>query len=276
MGKDQSRNRYNDNRSESDKYVGAPYNFVPMWKTVAELNKKTDTISHDCVSNNLISGVIDYCVTAKTPIIVDNGNGDFVKNNYGEYVIPGSSMCGLIRNNVQILSQSSLADDIDDYSLMFREVGGAVRSSMNKSAYDGVLGSGTVQLDGKSLSVLKNVKAGYIKNTGKEYIIYHTKPDRINNTLGEMNYYVLSERKIVDNYLKSKEGRESFRYSFFMQNGKSIMQHEFKQFIKVEQGKRTEYRGTDRRGEYKPYMCEVSYDISDTVSPKSALFGRIT
>lgn len=252
----------NDGRPGFDesKYVGAPYNFVPMWEKTASV-KKEDQVSHDSADSELINGEISYRITAKTPIIVDDGKENFVKNHYGQYAIPGSSICGLIRNNVQVLSQSSLADDIDDYALMFREVGQAKRSGMNKGIYDDTLGSKTVQMNGHSLSILENVKAGYIKKTGNGYVIYHTKPDSINTSLGEMNYYVLSERKIVEDYLSSKNSG-NFHYDFFRRDGKSIMQHEFKPFREEGSGKRKQYKGTENR-QYKPYMAEVSFEIKN-------------
>ena len=247
-------------RFDPAKYVGAPYNFVPMWGNTVSVSS-SDRIGHDNADKELISGEINYKITARTPIIVDDGKEYFVKNHYGQYAIPGSSMCGLIRNNVQVLSQSSLADDIDDYALMFREVGQAKWSGMNKGIYDDILGSKSVQMNGHSLSILENVKAGYIKNTGSGYVIYHTKPDSINETLGEMNYYVLSERKIVEDYLGSKKSG-NFHFEFFMRDGRSIMQHEFKAFIEDDSGKRKQYKGVENRS-YKPYMREVSYEIKN-------------
>lgn len=210
-------------RFEKGTYVGAPYNFVPIWDTTVSLNPN-ERVSHASTNSDLLSGEISYEITAKTPIMISDGKkGDehFVKNSKGQYAIPGSSICGLIRSNVQILSLSSLADDIDDYSLMYREVGGAKETSMNKKTYDHILGAGTISVNGRSFSILKNVKAGYIENTGKGYVIYNTRPENIGDSLTEMNYYVLSERYVFEQ-LDSQRGNRRFEYM-----KKIPMQHEY-------------------------------------------------
>lgn len=69
---------------------------------------------------------------------------------------------GLIRNNVQILGLSSFWDDIDDYAIMYRNVA----NGNEKVRYNNVLGSKQISVQGKdkmtNVSVLLNVKAGYI------------------------------------------------------------------------------------------------------------------
>lgn len=255
------------NGGKPTKYVGAPYNFVPMWeKTVAI--KKEEQISHDSADIGLISGEIDYKITARTPIIVDDGSGHFVKNHYGQYAIPGSSICGLIRSNVQVLSQSSLADDIDDYSLMYREVGGAKDTSMNKEKYDIILGSDSIMVNGKSVSILKNVKAGYIENTGSGYVIYHTKPDSINTKLGDVNYYVLSERYVFE---QLSSGRDEFEYLKMIPLQHEYKNHEFKKYID-EKG-HTHYvcigKDRDSQDNYKSLL-----DALDEYADVKALRGR--
>ena len=61
----------------------------------------------------------------------------FRKNENGKYCIPGSSVRGLIRNNVQILGFSSFEDDIDDYALMYRNVAnGAEKGSLTKMCWE--------------------------------------------------------------------------------------------------------------------------------------------
>lgn len=242
----QKKPRYNDG------YVGAPYNFVPMWEKTAELTKE-ELISHREASENLLSGAIRYRIEAETPIMIDDGKGKFYKDLQGRHAIPGSSLCGLIRSNAQVLSQSSLADDIDDYALMYREVGGAKGASRNKQIYDDTLGSGIITQDGKQLSILKNVKAGYLRNENGNYVIYHTKPDKINQSLAEMNYYVLSERRIMNN-------RKDF--AIFFPEGRSILQHLPGEFRKEVRNGRIHYKGI-KNNAYKPYMMEVSFELTN-------------
>ena len=222
----------------NNKYVGAPYNFVPVWDKVAKLDREK-SISHSSAESELISGEINYRITARTPIIISNGNKkpeELIRNHYGKYSIPGSSMSGLIRSNVQILSQSSLADDIDDYVLMFREVGQSKGTGMNRDYYDTTLGSAPISVNKKQISVLKNVKAGYIENTGEGYRIHHTKPDKINQELGEMNYYVLSERFIFEQLGKEKNG---FSYLKTIELQHSFNGYEFVKY--VDENRHTHY-----------------------------------
>lgn len=221
--------RNNNGNGQDGKYVGAPYNFVPLWNKVAKPDRN-ERISHSSTDKGLLSGEIRYSITARTPIMVSDGkkgNEQFIKNPYGQYAIPGSSICGLIRSNAQILSQSSLADDIDDYFMMYREVGGANGHSMNKEAYDGLLGSDTISVNGRSFSILKNVKAGYIENTGSGYHIFHVKPDKINDQLAEMNYYVLSERFVFE---QLDSGRKEFEYLKRIQLQHKYDGYEFKKY----------------------------------------------
>lgn len=162
-------------------YVGAPYNFVPLGKKVY---RKDEITKHSEISG--LSGYLEYQVTAKTPIIVDGGDKHFYKNKDGKAAIPGSTMRGLVRSNMQILSQSSIADDIANAKLMYRCVGGSSRN-LNKKVYDGTLGSDTVVVGKGRFSVLKNVKGGYIGCKNGKYYIIPSSIQTLQRELGEMN-----------------------------------------------------------------------------------------
>lgn len=252
-GKEQCRDRQ---ASGGYRYTGAPYNFVRIWNKVYGYPKDKLT-GHDEMSEELLTGEIVYEIEAKSPIIIDDGNGCFVKDAKGRYAIPGSTVRGLIRSNVQILGLSCYEDDIDDYALMYRNVA----YGSEKKRYNTVLGAKQIRIDdgGKSygIGVLLNVRAGYVENRGGKYTIYQTCVDSIKKEFKGMNYYVLSERKIVADYLKS-EGKFSFQV--FRPEGKSILQHEFQSFSKVKHGERVQYKGRENK-EYKPYYMPVSYEV---------------
>ena len=192
-------------------YVGAPYNFVGISKKVSR--RSPDQLQpHNVIDAGLKSGRISYEIEAVTPIFVSEGkredkkSEEFYKNCYGEYAIPGSTIRGLTRSNIQILSSSSVAADIQDGILMYRNVA----NGKEKDAYNHVLGNGTRRVSGKdgkvhSLSVLKNVKAGYIAKKNGKYVILPAAVDRIGGDRGEMNYYVVSERKIMEGDYKGFE-----------------------------------------------------------------------
>lgn len=259
QNKDKSRNSRNDNArgNAAETYVGAPYNFVPFYDKVYEY--PTDGLTmHDRMEDGLLTGEITYEVTAETPIMIDNGKGKFFKDAQGRHAIPGSTMRGLIRNNAQVLGLCGYDDDIDDYALMYRNVA----NGAEKEQYNNTLGSKQIRVDDGtktySLGVLLNVHAGYVKNEGGKYVIYKTAIDSIKKEFKGMNYYVLSERKIVNDYLKHGD---SFSYGFSRENGRSILQHEFAEFRQEPgSGGRTHYKGK-KNNSYKPYYIPVSYEV---------------
>ena len=64
---------------------------------------------HDVLDTKLHTGQIHLTLTAQTPVMVGNGKTDadhsvlFAQNPQGQYRIPGSSLRGLVRQNMQIL-----------------------------------------------------------------------------------------------------------------------------------------------------------------------------
>lgn len=248
----------NSGRNGIGDYVGAPYNFVPFYDKVYQYPKDKLT-AHNAVENRLVTGEITYKVTAESPIMIDDGMQQFFKDSRGRHAIPGSTMRGLIRNNVQVLGLCSYDDDIDDYALMYRNVA----NGAEKVQYNNILGSKPIPVDDGnktySLGVLLNVHAGYVFNEGGKYVIYQTVVDSIKKEFEGMNYYVLSERKIVNDYLKYGD---EFSYGFFRKNGKSILQHEFQEFRHYkDRNNRDHYKGVENKN-YKPYYEPVSYKVA--------------
>ncbi len=270
MGAGYNKKNYNKNNKKNNNktshicsdnqgiaYTGAPYNFVSFPNKVYEYPENKLT-AHNQMSEKLVTGEISYEIKAETPILIDNGKGQFCRNAEGRYVIPGSTVRGLIRNNVQILGLSGFEDDIDDYALMYRNVA----YGAEKKRYDTVLGAKQLQISdgGRSygIGVLLNVHAGYVSNENGKYVIYQTCIDSIKKEFKGMNYYALSERKIIGDYLKNPS---RFSYKVFRPQNKSILQHEFKEFQRIETGTRVQYKGTENR-EYKPYCIKVSYQVA--------------
>lgn len=230
-------------------YVGAPYNFVPFHNKVIKVEKEQMAV-HDKLQDELLSGEIDYKVTAVTPIFIGDGDKEkhaFVKNEYGKNVIPGSSMRGLIRNNVQILGLAGFSQDIEDYELMYR----AVASGTEKEKYKGILGAFPLPVGkGKSISVLKEVKAGYMVNKNGKLIIYKTDVDSISKDLGKANYYVVSERIISENLTE---------YPFFTEHPECTQYDIIHGFTK----KGNDYIGNENSS-YVPFFHQISYELKDS------------
>ena len=103
-----------DNKYTNELSVFAPYNFVGVSEKV---NKKDRIQPHNVIDGNLLDGKIEYEIEALTPICVEDGKGNFYRDCYGNLALPGSSVRGLVRSNVQILSCSSVADDIQNNHL---------------------------------------------------------------------------------------------------------------------------------------------------------------
>lgn len=250
---------FSDNRQSSGSgYTGAPYNFVPFPKQVYEYPEGKQT-THDQMSKELFTGEIVYEITAQTPVIVENGRKEFAKDALGRYAIPGSTMRGLIRNNVQVLGLAGYDDDIDDYALMYRNVA----NGAEQERYTDILGAKPLKINDGSkqycMNVLRNVRAGYVKNEGGTYTICQTCVDGIRSEFQKMNYYALSERKIINDYLRHPD---HFSYPVFRPDGKSILQHEFSEFKRTEIKGRVHYKG-EKNNNYQPYQIPVSYQVAN-------------
>ena len=149
--------------------VFAPYNFISFPKNPVYVKDEKDIIGHDVMTektdsgDDLYSGEIHYTLEAMTPVFIDDGTEQhrFCMNAEGNHIIPGSTMRGLVRSHALVLSLGNVRDDIDDYSLMYRNVA----SGLNRRRYNDILGATIVRMKDEngreySLSVLKNVRAG--------------------------------------------------------------------------------------------------------------------
>lgn len=237
----------------SGTYVSAPYNFVSFYNDVVEV-EEAQLQNRKNIEESLLSGEITYSFQGKTPVLVSDGKDHFFKNEYGKYAIPGSTMRGLIRSNTQILGLSGFDQDIDDYSLMYRNVA----AGANQKYYnDNLLGAGQIVVDGKQLSILKNVAAGYLMKEGDSYYIYKCVVEEIRPELCAMNYYVLNERTI-----KSKLNDNGFK---FFKNNPQYLQHNFKDsrtFTREVRGNKVHYTGKSN-GSYMPFYTPISYELAN-------------
>ena len=104
--------------------IPSPYNFVPLSDKVY-FPDWADRVSMDVPFSDGISGTLEIKVTAKTPIYIRNGGAhpedsagkrnsaqykDFFRASPdGPYAIPGSSLKGMLRNVVEIITYSKIA-----------------------------------------------------------------------------------------------------------------------------------------------------------------------
>lgn len=162
-----------------NKEVHAPYNFVPFSNVVLQRYENEDELpDYEKIDPQLKTGEIVVNIEAETPIYVSNGNSekeDFFKGADGEYQIPGSSVRGMIRENMQILGFGLVrpGEDISDYQIYFRDMAsgrGSVAAGV-KDHYINALGIESKKINGKPVSIPQNVLAGYLyKEDGQFYI----------------------------------------------------------------------------------------------------------
>ena len=106
------------------KYIKAPYNFVPLSEKVFYPDW-ADMVSHDVPFSDGESGVIEVTLKAETPVFIRNtdlSNGDdkesssefchYVdRNGQKQYYIPGTSVKGMIRSVLEIMSFGKIKVD---------------------------------------------------------------------------------------------------------------------------------------------------------------------
>lgn len=243
------------------RYVGAPYNFVPMAQNIVKDYEKPEELpKHNKLDKNLFSGEISFEIEAKTPIFIGNGiksekeAKEFYRTIDGTYAIPGSSLKGLIRNNMKILGLGCIAGDVEDFNIMYRTVAG--KGTKHARDYrDRILD--VKQIPGTKASIPRRVEAGYLCCINGKYYKKGTVQKPIKeSSYGKMNYFTLSEKKILVDDREEKYyhiDREKLQNLSFTQqwNPKT---------------RKNEWIG-DLNPEYVPYYEKVYYKPSDkTVS----------
>lgn len=240
------------------RYSGAPYNFVPITEEIYQRYEEEKKLpKHNEINSEYLSGELICSIRAITDIFVGSGkikieNGEkkqeFYKGIDGNYAIPGSSLRGLVRNNMQVLGFGSIAGDVENYNIMYRTVA-AAKSKLSKSY---------------SKIVPKNVKAGYIKKVNEEYRIYKTEDEHINKrTFGEYNYYPVYEPFVMKENEDAEEQEETLPFSAFAGDGAEKLQHI---------GKSTDFESYNKNGkkhvkgreneQYVPYYMPVYYKLN--------------
>lgn len=213
-----------------EKNVRAPYNFVPFHtkgssgaagakrveKVLARYQDVSDLPHHDIIDLALKAGEIHVTLQAETPVFVSDGHkkkvgdktvddGHFFRGANGQFMLPGSTIRGMVRENMQILGFGSIlpGEDLENYQVYFREMSAARGSAADplKQYYRGVLDieSGR-DTRGKSYSIPRKVEAGYLRREGNSYYIQPTKTPYIRVPRGNA---VLTEAGLSEGYAKT-------------------------------------------------------------------------
>jgi len=130
--------------------ITAPFNFVPLSEKVF-FPDWAESVSHDVPFEDAESGVIDVTITAKSPIFIrDHENSEEFCNYKGEYYIPATSVKGMVRNVLEIMSFSKMSQ--------FNDNTYAVRDLSNQELY-------------MSKMKPKNIFCGWLKKIDGKYYI---------------------------------------------------------------------------------------------------------
>lgn len=285
------------------KYASAPYNFIPLPEKVvyrhsipwekSENTNETEKIlleiqnkygidklpTHDKFHRDLKTGYIDYTVTAKTPLFISNGNGEFFNIN-GNYSIPGSTIRGKVTTNAEILSWAN-PEFIRDDKLWYREI-------FNKNILK-IMYSDFVNSNGEGIT--KAVKAGYITKKYNKYIIY---PAKQNNKCE--SFEKVHESKLRRSYKKIHDGleKEIFMYKLKGRDTQEFLWEKFYDFknkigdlnkkineltmdddIKAKLKKQKEDIKKEmekllskNKRKFRPYYCRILYDKKSKIITK--------
>lgn len=255
------------NKNNATKYVGNPYNFASFPEKAIDLNKapgtpeKPDNVDHSKIDDSKFSGRISFSINSVTPLFVGGYDGEhFYKNTDGKYAIPGSTIKGLVRENIQILSHGTPEDEIEDYRLMYRKVGASAADPLSKP-YRKILRVEPIPIDGEQVSACKNVAAGYIRNENGNYSIYQTKGKAYGGAESKVNYYPLRETVIIGDYLREKPNSH-FKVLFDPSNNVNKLENGLYNgkypFDKNNRNKLIDKSGSNKEA-YGPFMMEISY-----------------
>ena len=177
--------------------ITAPYNFVPLNKKVVEAYW-TDHISHDKPFAGFESGTLEVEMTAENPIYVRNGGktviitnkkgekeeiSDPEFNNFnGKYFIPGSSIKGMLRSVIEIISFGKMEDKVNDVRL-------ALRDFQNNNLYP------------KS-DLSKEAQAAWLRFDGVDYFL---KPCGRPGRIKQKDLDILTKQKPISKYYQDSK-----------------------------------------------------------------------
>jgi CRISPR-associated protein (TIGR03986 family) len=187
--------------------ITAPYNFVPLNKKVVEAYW-AENISHDKPFKDFESGRLEIEMTAETPIFVRNGSKneseieDTEFNNFnGKYFIPGSSIKGMLRSVIEIMSFGKMEDKVNDVKLSLRDFQNNnlyPKSDLSKEAHGGWL-----RFDGVSY---------FLKPCGRPGRIRHQDLDKLAKQ-PISQYYQAAGNVSKDNQKSAKSKYENFGFN---------------------------------------------------------------
>jgi len=180
--------------------ITAPFNFVPLSEEVF-FPPWAEDVSHDIPFEDGESGVIDITLTAKSPIFVRDHEKpeEFCQHN-GEYYIPSTSIKGIVKSVLEIMSFSKMSQ-FDDDTFAVRDLSSAKNFYMSTMQPEKIL-------------------CGWLQKTQDGYVIENcSKPGRISHREIDKAYDVSFAKHF------EKEGFEKtseFKYNILGETYKEI------------------------------------------------------
>lgn len=189
--------------------ITAPYNFVPLSdKVVSPYWAKL--VSHDIPFKDSQSGVLDLTIRAESPIYVRNGvpknATDSEKNAFNkfgsDYFIPGSSIKGMLRSVMEIMSFGRMGNKVNDHKY-------SVRDFQNNDIYP------KSELAKKSLCgwLSKKNEKYYLKECGKPGRISHKTLDALCNKSNPISAYYKNAKNITKQAKSAKSKYDIFPFN---------------------------------------------------------------
>jgi len=276
----QNRNRGGNRASRPRQEARAPYNFVPVSDNILRADNKRDQdltrLRHDAYLPGFHSGYFRVTLTTQTPLFIrgmlkaqqsrENKSSKSDKKHEnpnffmvdGKPCIPGSSLRGMLRHMVEIITHAKL-QPVSDQAITFRAVA-AKRDDPLGQSYKRAFGN-----PNQNTHTGVNVKSGYLAKRGDRWFI---RPARKMN--GEILALVPDRREVTEGV----QGLKHFNHPNYQ-----VQHHE----VRYEQGKKGITRVYTPSGDQQPtamLVCTgnmLETDQGKTKSPrkKYALVGLV-
>lgn len=192
-----------ETRTFTDIYAFAPYNFVPLNN---EPVKAQELVPHDSYKDGCFSGYIDLALTTKTPLFI-RGEGENLLMLEGKPILPGSSIRGMIRTLVEIVSFGKFRTNEKKEKIFYRLVGDTSRLG---SSYRNKFSSDQQPYE------INKIKAGLLQKKGKKYVIVPSKSEqstqfyRVDMNIIDIPGYTAD----IDKYQYEIAGRQFTQFTF--------------------------------------------------------------
>lgn len=161
----------------------APYNFIPLNPATELVFSDAETIRFDCYEKEKFTGYLDLSLTSCTPIFTRGEKEEFFKVD-GKPTLPGSSLRGMVRNLVEIVSYGKFLAGQSFEDTRFYNRSAFDQKTLIREYYE---------------SRHANVKAGFLNydRQGQSYYLLESArlPGRTKQSSQEFKYSVLHENE---------------------------------------------------------------------------------